>query len=153
MTEKDLKIRTRQFALDIIALVDELPRERVTDHIARQLLRCGTSVGANYRAACRGRSDSEMAAKLGIVEEEADESMFWMEMLVDTKRVTEGRVSSLIAEADELLRIVVTSIKTIRARSGNVRRVREGISLYRTEEMGDEVFGVAGPQSTIHNPQ
>jgi four helix bundle protein len=78
MAQKDLKERTKQFALRIIRLVEALPKGRAADVIGRQLLRCGTSVGANYRAACRARSNAEFISKMGIVEEEADESLYWM---------------------------------------------------------------------------
>src|SRR3989449_2619107 len=81
MSPVDLKDRTRAFALAIVCLVEELPRSRTADVIGTQLLRAGTSVGANYRAACRARSRKEFIAKMGIVEEEADESQFWLELL------------------------------------------------------------------------
>lgn len=84
MTTEELKQRTKQFALRNIKLVQSLPSEDVARTIGRQLLRSGTSVGANYRAACRARSDAEFRAKLGIVEEEADESAYWMELLVES---------------------------------------------------------------------
>ena len=84
MTKDELKRRTRRFALDVIRLVDSLPRSKTTEVIGRQLLRSATSVGANYRAACRARSSADFVSKMGIVEEEADESMYWMELLVDS---------------------------------------------------------------------
>jgi len=84
MDEKAFKDRTKQFALAVVTLVEALPRSRAPDVLGRQLLRCGTSVGANYRAACRGRSTSDVVAKLGIVEEEADESIYWMELPTDS---------------------------------------------------------------------
>ena len=83
MDEEELKRRTKQFALRIIKLVDALPKTTSGRAIGNQLVRCGTSVGANYRSACRGRSKAEFIAKLGIVEEEADESKFWLELLID----------------------------------------------------------------------
>ncbi len=114
MDEKELKRRTKRFAVDIIKLVEELPNGKVPNVMGHQLLRSGTSVGANYRAACRGRSKAEMAAKLGIVAEEADESMYWMELLVESGVVALERVKDLQAEAEELLSIVVASIKTLK---------------------------------------
>jgi four helix bundle protein len=84
--------------------------------LGRQLLRAGTSVGANYRAACRGRSASAVAAKLGIVEEEADEAIYWMELLVDAGLASRDRVSVLLKEANELVAMTVASIKTLRSR-------------------------------------
>src|SRR5262245_33129291 len=80
----DLQRRTKQFAMRIIRLVERLPNTRTADVIGRQLLRSGTSVGANYRSACRARSPAEFCAKMGIVEEEADESGYWIELLVES---------------------------------------------------------------------
>ena len=150
MTEAELKRRTKRFALDVVGLVDGLPRDRVVDHIGRQMLRCATSVAANYRAACRGRSDAEMAAKLGIVEEECDETQFWLELLVDSGRVEAGCARSLIAEADELLRIVVASIKTLRTRPAT--RVREPVSDYDLAWRDDDL-PLVGPHSPLQTPQ
>ncbi len=110
----DLKKRTKAFALQIIKLVESLPRGKTSGVIGGQLLRCGTSVGANYRAACRGRSQADFIAKMGIVEEEADESIYWMELLVEAEIVKPEKVDSLVKEADELLAITVSSIKTAR---------------------------------------
>ena len=114
MEQKDLKKRTKEFALRIIRLVEALPKSRTADIIGRQLLRSGTSVGANYRAACRARSTPEFIAKLGIVEEEADESLFWMELLIEAGIVESGKLEDLMKEADEILAIIVSSIKTAR---------------------------------------
>jgi four helix bundle protein len=111
----EMKQRTKQFTLQIIDLVESLPRGRTLDVIAKQLLRAGTSVGANYRAACRGRSSADFIAKLGIVEEELDETMFWMELLVESNILKSKLVDSLLKEANELLAITVASIKTTRA--------------------------------------
>ena len=83
--KRDIQHRTKQFALRIIRLVEGLPKNKVTDVIGRQLLKSGTSVGANYRAACRAKSKADFIYKLGIVEEEADESLFWLELLVESK--------------------------------------------------------------------
>ena len=85
MSEYDLKRRTKNFALAIIGLVDDLPKGRTAEVIGRQLLRSGTSVGANYRAACRAKSAADFIAKMGIVEEEADECIYWTELLADAK--------------------------------------------------------------------
>ncbi len=110
----DLKDRTKKFALRIIRLCESLPRGGAADVIGGQLLRCGTSVGANYRAACRGRSPAEFIAKMGIVEEECDESVYWMELLIEAGLMPKERLSDLMREADELLAITVSSIKTAR---------------------------------------
>ncbi|HAK58981.1 MAG TPA: four helix bundle protein [Nitrospiraceae bacterium] len=114
MKHDNLKGRTKQFALRIIRLVESLPKGRTSDVIGRQLLRSGTSVAANYRAACRARSTADFVAKMGIVEEETDESIFWMELLVDARIMEKKLLSDLMSEADELLAIFVTSIKTAR---------------------------------------
>ncbi|MGZ3354155.1 MAG: four helix bundle protein [Isosphaeraceae bacterium] len=98
----------------MIRLVESLPRTSTGNVIGRQLLRCGTSVGANYRAACRARSSAEFCSKMGIVEEEADESIYWMELLVDANLVAPELMANLISEANELVAIVVASIKTAR---------------------------------------
>ncbi|MGO8819056.1 MAG: four helix bundle protein [Terriglobia bacterium] len=116
MDEITFKNRTKRFALEIIRLVDSLPRSRVGDVVGRQLLRSGTSVGANYRAACRGKSALDVVAKLGIVEEEADESIYWLELLVDGGVVVPDRIEAIKNEANELLAMTVASIKTMRAR-------------------------------------
>jgi len=112
MTPDELKKRTKQFGLRIIQLVEGLPKTKTATTIGNQLLSCGTSVGANYRAACRGRSKAEFIAKLGIVEEEADESAYWLEMLVEAKVLKLDSVAGLLAEADELTAIMATSRKT-----------------------------------------
>ena len=87
MTPEDLKVRTKQFGLRVIRLVEALPITQTASVIGKQLLRCATSVGANYRAACRSRSKAEFIARLGTVEEEADESIYWLEVLVEAKLV------------------------------------------------------------------
>ena len=116
MTEKEFKDRTRKLALAIIKLVEELPRTRTADVLGKQLLRSGTSVGVNYRAACRGLSTADVLAKLGDVEEEADESIYWMELLVESGAVSESRITIEMKEMEEILRMTVASIKTLRLR-------------------------------------
>ena len=115
--DKDLKERTKKFALRVIKLVRSLPREVACDTIGRQLLRAGTSVAANYRAACRARSKTEFLAKMGIVEEEADETVFWMELLVDAEIVSASKMKNLLAEGNELVAIAVSSKRTARSRA------------------------------------
>ncbi len=112
MTPDELKRRTRQFGLRVIRLVEALPKTQTAAVIGRQLVRCGTSVGANYRAACRGKSKADFIAKLGTVEEEADESIYWLEMLVEAKVVKFNQVEKLLVEANELTAIVAASRKT-----------------------------------------
>ena len=91
-----------------------LPRDRVNDVIARQILRSATSVGANYRAACRAKSNADMIAKLAIVEEEADETLYWLEILVEAEIVSEKRLEELMTETDEIVAMIVSSIRTLR---------------------------------------
>jgi four helix bundle protein len=117
MTSAELKQRTQRFALDLLDFVDALPRTRRNDVIGRQLLRSGTSIGANYRAACRARSKREFVAKLGIVEEEADESGFWLELIQAGRPASTVDTVRLLNEANELTAIIVASIKTIRDRN------------------------------------
>jgi four helix bundle protein len=109
-----LKERTKRFALEIIKLVESLPKVRTADVIGRQLLDSGTSVGANYRAACRARSPADFISKMGIVEEEADESIYWMELLIEAKLVQENDISHLLMEASQILAMTISSIKTAR---------------------------------------
>jgi four helix bundle protein len=116
MNERMFKDRTKGFALSVIRFVDGLPRGRSAEILGRQLLRSATSVGANYRAACRGRSRADVVAKLSLVEEEADESMYWMELLAEGGFTPHGEVSALMAEANELVAMIVASIKTLRTR-------------------------------------
>jgi four helix bundle protein len=116
VNEEIFKGRTRQLPLEIIQLVESLPRNRAADVIGRQLLRSGTSIGANYRAACRGKSKADVISKLAIVEEEADETIYWMEMLIESKIVQPSRLNLLMKESNEIVAMVVASIKTLRGR-------------------------------------
>ena len=116
MDEQLFKQRTKQFSLGVIRLVENLPSTRIADVIGRQLLRCGTSVGANYRAACRGKSVADVLSKLAIVEEEADEAAHWLELLIEAGILPEGDVSELLREANEIVAMTVASIKTLRGR-------------------------------------
>lgn len=120
MNNQDLKQRTKKFALDVIALVKGLPRNQTCDVIGRQLLRSGTSVAANYRSTCRAKSPADFISKLGNVEEEADESCFWMEMLVESGSAKPDHIKALATEADELVAIMVASINTARKSSSRV---------------------------------
>jgi four helix bundle protein len=114
--KEEFLARTKRVALRVIKLVEALPRSPAASVIGKQLLRSATSVGANYRAACRARSTADMIAKLKIVEEETDESLYWLELLVEANIVPEIRLASLMAETDEILAITVASIKTLRKR-------------------------------------
>ena len=105
MSKAELLTRTKSFSLRILKLVDHLPRTMSGGAIGNQLVRCGTSIGANYRAACRSRSRAEFAAKLGIVAEEADETVYWLELLLDGKLLCQTELSELLKEANELTAI------------------------------------------------
>ena len=114
MTTQELKDRTFKFGIRIVRAVEVLAKDDISRMLGRQLLRAGTSVGANYRAAARARSHADFIAKLGIVEEECDEAAYWMEVIVALKLLKRTRLERLRREADELLAIVVSSIKTAR---------------------------------------
>jgi four helix bundle protein len=121
MTELELKLRTKTFALRTLKLIDSLPETRSGRILAGQLGRSGTSVGANYRAACRSRSAAEMISKLAVVEEEADESAFWLELIGDHGLMTPAKVAPLHQEAGELTAIMVASRRTLAARNPKSR--------------------------------
>ncbi len=114
MTPEELRERTKTFALRVLRLWRALPKTEDARVIGRQLLRAGTSVGANYRAVCRARSKAEFLSKIGIVIEENDETLFWMELLADGEIVPRKRLEPLMHEAEELLSIFVASGKTAR---------------------------------------
>jgi four helix bundle protein len=118
MTEEELKDRTKKFSLRVLDLVAALPDTVIGRAMARQLVRSGTSVGANYRAACRGRSKAEFNSKLGTVEEEADESAFWMELIMEKQLVAPRLVKDLHTEAGELTAIMSASRKTSKRNRG-----------------------------------
>jgi four helix bundle protein len=112
--EPDLKKRTKAFALRILKLADALPKTTAGRALVSQIVRSGTSVAANYRAACRAKSTADFIAKMGIVEEEADETLFWLELLEEFELVTTAKLTAIKQEADELIAITVASIKTAR---------------------------------------
>lgn len=121
MTKDQLRQRTKSFALRVIKLVDALPRKKSGEVLGRQLLRSATSVGANYRSACRGRSEAEFMAKLGIVIEEADESEYWMELIAEGGLLKPSLVSPLRREASELVAIFTSSVRTGRQKAARSR--------------------------------
>jgi four helix bundle protein len=94
--------------------VESLPQTRTADVIGKQLLRSATSIGANYRAACRGKSPADVISKLSIVEEEADETIYWMELLIESRLVPTSKLASLMSETNEIVAMIVASIKTLR---------------------------------------
>jgi four helix bundle protein len=118
MRELDLKKRTKRFALDVIRFVEALPKDETCRVVGRQLLRAATSVGANYRAACRAKSPADFISKMGTVEEETDETSYWIELLVEDGKVLATHAAPLIREAEELLAITVASINTARKSAG-----------------------------------
>jgi four helix bundle protein len=109
---KQLQDRTKQFAVRIIKAFAKLPKDEATRVIGRQFLRSGTSLAANYRAACRARSTADFISKIGIVTEEADETLFWLELLIDSELITTKQVESLMTECEELLKIFSASLAT-----------------------------------------
>ncbi len=111
--------RTKKFALLVIALVESSPRGRIAEVLDKQLLRCGTSVGANYRAACRAKSLADFIFEMGIVEEEADETLYWMELLVETGLIEKESLKELMEEAHQILAMTVASIKTAKIKMKN----------------------------------
>ena len=116
MSYENLKSRTKAFALQIIELVESLPNTRTCNTIGNQLLRSGTSVGANYRAASRAKSRADFISKMGNVEEEADESAYWMELLIESGKKNDTEIPAAMKEANELLSITIASIKTAKSR-------------------------------------
>ena len=114
MAHEAFKARTKAYALRVIKAVDALPRGMVSEVLGKQFLRAGTSVAANFRAAARAKSRADFVAKMGIVEEECDESLLWMELLVESGRMSGKRLAALMREGGEILAITVASIKTAR---------------------------------------
>jgi four helix bundle protein len=115
MTREQMKGRTKAYANRVVHLCRALPDNWPAQILGKQLLRSGTSVGANYRAVCRAKSSADFINKLRVVEEECDESLFWMELLVENKMVSASRLNGLMKEGDEILAIVVSSAKTARS--------------------------------------
>jgi four helix bundle protein len=116
MDEKTFKARTKKLAAAIIRQMDKLPNSRAADVVARQVIRSGTSIGANYRAACRAKSTADMINKMKIVEEEADETQYWLEILVEAGLAPKEQIADIHKETDEILAMTVASLKTLRNR-------------------------------------
>jgi len=112
---EELRARTKQFAIRIVRLFRSLPKNDEARIVGKQVLRAGTSVAANYRAVCRARSRAEFISKMGVAVEEADETVFWLEILVETGIIPRVRMEKLLAEANELLAILAASQRTARA--------------------------------------
>jgi four helix bundle protein len=119
MQKQDFMKRTMRFGLRTIRVVESLPNSQTAGVIGNQLLRAGTAVGANYRSALRGKSRADFIAKMGIVEEECDEALYWMQMLIEAGIVEPSRLTELMSEANEIIAIVVSSIRTARARNNS----------------------------------
>lgn len=122
MNHDNLKQRTKNYALRVIKVVEALPKSPTARTIGDQLLRAGTSVGANYRAASRAKSNADFISKMGTVEEEADESLYWMELLIEGELMSASKLSALMKEGDELVAIVVASINTARGKTRSRER-------------------------------
>jgi four helix bundle protein len=114
MTREEMKKRTKDYANRVVKLCSALQGGWIAQTLGKQLLRSGTSVGANYRAVCRARSNADFINKLRTVEEECDESLFWLELLAENKLVAESRLKNLMQEGNEILAIIVSSAKTAR---------------------------------------
>ncbi len=122
MNKQELADRTKRFALRVVRLVESLPQSRTAEVIGRQLLRSGTSVGANYRSVCRSRTTADFVSRMSIVEEEADESAYWMELLIEAKSVKAEKIEALLSEAYELVAISAASVITARKRTTQTRQ-------------------------------
>ncbi|MDR0830472.1 MAG: four helix bundle protein [Prevotellaceae bacterium] len=114
--QEQIKYRTKLIGLNVIALIDELPNKTSSWAIAKQIVRCSTSIGANYRAACRAKSDADFLNKLKIVEEETDETIYWLEILEESHLVSIERIFALKKEVNEILSIIVASIRTTKSK-------------------------------------
>jgi four helix bundle protein len=122
LTSQQLKARTKAFAVRLFKVVDALPRSVAGQTVGRQLIRSATSVGANYRAACRAQSRADFAAKLSIVVEESDETLYWLELIQETGMVKAELLRDIISEANELVAIMLASRKTVKATLRSVNR-------------------------------
>ena len=122
MNAEEMRRRTRAFCLRVVKLASSLPKSRISDVFVRQMVRSSTSVAANYRAACMGRSKAEFVSKLGIVQEEADETVFWIELAADAGLVKPKLVEELVAEGREILAIIVASRKTARRKKPSPKK-------------------------------
>src|SRR5262245_55814007 len=122
MNEQQFKDRTKQLSLRIIRMVEALPHDLAAVVIGKQILRSATSVAANYRAACRSRSTEAMIAKLDIVLEEADETLFWLELLTESGLMPAARLADLASETNEITAMIIASLKTLRAKSLKSKR-------------------------------
>jgi four helix bundle protein len=123
MTTDEMKLRTKKFSLMVIDLAERMPNTNVIRSITNQIVRSGTSVGANYRAVCRARSDREFVAKMNIVLEEADETLFWLEIIKEKMWIAKSELELIWKEGNELTAIFVSSLKTVNNRINNKPKV------------------------------
>ena len=114
MDKKEFQDRTKQLAIRVIRMSNSMPSTMAADVVGRQIIRCASSVGSNYRAACRAKSTKDMINKLKIVEEEADETLFWLEIITETELLPSPKLQNLMQETNELLAMTVSSINTLR---------------------------------------
>ena len=124
MNSQELQTRTKKFAAMVIEFAERLPRNYSCEVMAKQMIRSAASVAANYRAAGRARSSADFVNKLGIVEEEADETLFWIEMLIEAKKLTEADVSILLKEVKEIVAIFSAAHKTAKINKKNHKSIR-----------------------------
>ena len=127
MNEQEFKDKTKNLALRFIRLVEFLPNKTTANVIGKQLLRSATSVGANYRAACRAKSTADLIHKLSIVEEEADESLYWLELLEDSELVKGAKLTDLRKDMNEVVAMIVASIKTLRSKQSQIQNPKSKI--------------------------
>ena len=120
MDKKQFQDRTKKLAVRVIKMTETLPHTRAADIIAKQIIRSCTSTAANYRAACRPKSVPDMIHKLNIVAEEADETLFWLELLIETDLIPQAKLQNLLQETDEILAMTITSLKTLRHRQSQI---------------------------------
>lgn len=127
MNEVEFKRRTKALGIDVVRLVRMMQRDVASDAIGRQIVRSATSVGANYRVSCRSRSTAEILSRLAVVEEEADETMYWLELLEETGTLPASVTTPIRKEADEIVRMTVASIRTLRARPPRIQNPKSKI--------------------------
>ncbi len=127
MDKITLQQRTKQFALRVFHLTKAMPRTAESQVISRQIVRSASSVAANYRAACRGRSRAEFLAKLGIVEEESDETVFWLEMIMEAEIFKKEKITPLLKEANEIVSIIVASLRSAKKNKSAIRNRKSEI--------------------------
>ncbi len=126
MNEEEFKRRTKQLGLRVIKVVEALPKNPAAEVISKQLLRSATSIGANYQAACRAKSIPDIINKLKVVEEESDETLYWLEMLIEAGLMPQPRLADLMSETNEILAMTVASLKTLRQRQTTHRKSAKG---------------------------